>query len=124
MNSKTLILPGLKKNILSGPSLWRRRFWIRMRSWEYWPIYIFNIPVVMIWLWHALKSQSLFFFTMTNPGIPTGGFFGESKFKILELIPDVYKAKTVLIDASIRGHEIDAFIQRSGLTFPLIVKPE
>src|SRR5688572_22937495 len=77
-------------------SLWWRRFMIRLQHWEYWPIYVFNFPVLLIWLWHAMRSRDLVFFTSTNPGIPTGGFFGESKSQILRNIPDAYKPITVL----------------------------
>jgi hypothetical protein len=109
---------------LTPAALWWRRFFIRLRSWEYWPVYIFNIPVVCIWIWNAIKARDFFFFTLTNPGIETGGFFGESKSAILNNIPDDFKPKTVLIKAVTPEHEIENFFTSSGLVFPVIAKPE
>ena len=110
--------------VISPFSLWWRRFFIRLRSWEYWPVYIFNIPVLFIWIWNALKARDFFFFTLTNPGIETGGFFGESKSAILSHIPDEFKPKTVLLKHPEKPENIDSFFKQSGLTFPVIAKPE
>ncbi|HJW30091.1 MAG TPA: hypothetical protein VJ508_12705, partial [Saprospiraceae bacterium] len=100
------------------------RFRIRLMSWEYWPVYVFNIPVIGIWLWNALRSRDLFYFTLTNPGIETGGFFGEPKSPILHHIPDQYKPKTLLVKADWSSPEIEKQFANSGLQFPVIVKPE
>ena len=109
---------------LSPRKLWWRRFFIRLRSWEYWPMYIFNIPMLFIWLWNALRSRDLFFFTLTNPGIPTGGFFGESKSDILNYIPHEYKPRTYLLKAPVNEDELNKQFEQSGLQYPIIVKPE
>lgn len=47
--------------IPSGWNLWWRRFRIRLASWEYWPVYIFNIPILGIWLVNALRARDLSF---------------------------------------------------------------
>jgi hypothetical protein len=85
-------------DVLSPTALWWRRFFIRLRSWEYWPVYVFNLPVLGIWIWNAIRARDFFFFTLTNPGIETGGFFGESKSEILDNIPDGFKPKTLLVN--------------------------
>lgn len=87
-------------------------------------MYVFNIPVVFTWLWHALRSRDLFFFTLTNPGIETGGFFGESKSAILMNIPDEYKPITVLLKAHVDETQLENIFTHSGLTFPVIAKPD
>lgn len=124
MNSRTLLHREASSINISAPSLWWRKFWIRLGKWEYWPLYIFSFPVVLIWLWHAAKMRDLFFFTLANPGLVAGGLFGESKSKILHFIPDEFKPKTILLKTSIRGQAIDTFMEASELNFPLIVKPE
>ncbi len=106
------------------PPLWWRRFRIRLMSWEYWPMYVFNLPVIFIWLWHSLLHRHLFFFTSTNPGIATGGFFGESKSEILQLVPDHFKPRTILWEAPVLEEEVEELFERSGLNFPVIAKPE
>jgi len=110
--------------IISPWSLWWRRFVIRLLSWEYWPIYIFNIPILFIWLWNAIRARDLFFFATTNPGIDTGGFFGESKSDILKHIPHAFKPITLLIRTQVRENELDSLLKSSGLQFPVIAKPE
>lgn len=113
-----------RRNMVTSGKLWWRKFMIRLRHWEYWPIYIFNFPVAMIWFWNAIRTRHLFFFTMTNPGIPTGGFFGESKSDILQHIPDRYKPKTVLWKKEFSTNDLDIFLDEHQLAFPIIVKPE
>ena len=112
-----------KVNPRSWSFRWRK-FKIKLLSWEYWPAYIFNIPVVLTWLWFALRKRDLFFFTLANPGIPTGGLFGESKSNILQSVPEGYKPRTVLWEAPVLEEEIEDLFQHSGLTFPVIAKPE
>jgi hypothetical protein len=93
-------------------------------SWEYWPVYVFNIPIVFIWLWNALRARGLFFFTLTNPGIATGGFFGESKSGILQHIPDRYKPKTLLVKSPVNPDDMAMLFSENEFQFPIIVKPE
>ncbi|MEO6132934.1 MAG: hypothetical protein ABIQ02_13880 [Saprospiraceae bacterium] len=122
-NSSSAIPSALEQNA-THPSLWWRRFRIRLLNWEYWPMYIFNIPVLFTWLWHAIRARDVFFFTLTNPGIETGGFFGESKSAILNNIPDEFKPITILLKASLEDDQIENLFKESGLAFPVIAKPE
>ena len=117
-------IPAETVSVPAPAGLWWRRFFIRLRSWEYWPVYIFNIPVLGIWIWNAIKARDFFFFTLTNPGIETGGFFGESKSGILRHIPDAFKPLTVLIKAPANEEALQKVMQESGLSFPVIAKPE
>lgn len=87
-------------------------------------MYVFNIPVLFIWIWNAIRCRSLFFFTATNPGIPTGGFFGESKLSILEKIPDEFRPQSILWKTPVADKDVEQKWRMSGLTFPIIVKPE
>lgn len=111
-------------SVISPTGLWWRRFFIKLKSWEYWPVYIFNIPVLFIWIWNALKARDFFFFTLTNPGIETGGFFGESKSAILDNIPAAFKPKTLLIRHGQTHLDVASLMTASGLSFPVIAKPE
>ncbi len=69
-------------------SFWRTRRlllsrWRRLTRWEFWPLWMFYPPVVLYIFWLALKHRSLSLFTAANPGMPAGGFLGESKSQIL-----------------------------------------
>lgn len=59
-------------------SAWRRKV-----RWEFWPPYIFYIPIVFYVIYLGIKFRSLTLFTLANPAIPEGGFLGESKADIL-----------------------------------------
>jgi hypothetical protein len=100
-------------------------FWIKLRHWEFWPAWIFNIPVVFIWLINAIKERDLCFFSNVNPTFKTGGLYGESKWNIFQHLPhDVYP-KTLLIKNSEKGETNPEYIiKEHDFKFPLIVKPD
>lgn len=110
--------------VLSPEKLWWRRFFIRFGSWEYWPLMVFNIPTIMIWWWNALKSRDLFFVTLTNPGITSGGFFGASKSSIISTLPDRFKPKSIVIPKDTSPDLLSDILKESQITFPVIAKPE
>jgi membrane protein DedA with SNARE-associated domain len=64
----------------------RRRLlavWRRATRWEFWPPWVLYPPVLA---WIALlmvRHRSATVFTAANPGMPAGGFVGESKSEIL-----------------------------------------
>ena len=64
--------------------------------WEYWPSFVVYAPAAFFYLYFALRSWRLFYFTPVNPVIETGGVFGESKINILNRIPKEVLPKTVL----------------------------
>ena len=111
----------------------RRRLlgsWRRKRHYEYWPPWLFYIPVVLHILWLALRHRSLTVATCANPGIPTGGFAGESKADILEAIDaragDV--ARHLRLECSVdledRHQRAREFMAHEGLDFPIVLKPD
>lgn len=104
-------------------SLRNKPFFIRLLNWEYWPIYIINIPVIFIWLYFAIRSKSLFFFSSVNPAIETGGVLGESKINILNRIPKERIPKTLFIPQNSSVEDIKKQLLASGLEFPVIAKP-
>ena len=57
--------------------------WRRLTRWEFWPLALFNLPVVVHVLALGLRHRHLTLFTAANPGIPAGGFVLESKSAIL-----------------------------------------
>ncbi len=98
-------------------------FLIRLRSWEYWPFAVVYFPIFFYWLWLSLKARSLFFFSASNPSIETGGLLGESKMDILDRIDDAFKPQTLFVRASTHTDALFAQLDRHGLTYPLIAKP-
>lgn len=99
-------------------------FIAKFSRYEYWPWWLFYLPVIPYWLYLAMKNKSLAYFTAANPGIELGGFYGESKTEILNLIDKQYLPKSVSIDNSIEFGGILDRMEAIGLTYPVIAKPD
>src|SRR5438876_3928815 len=52
----------------------------RWTQWEFWPAWLFYVPVALYYFWLAVRYLMLTLPTAANPGMATGGFVGESKF--------------------------------------------
>jgi membrane protein DedA with SNARE-associated domain len=85
-----LIAINLRKVIPSWQTRRRVLGWFRRRTrWEFWPPWLAYVPVVPYIAFLALKHRSPTLFTAANPGIPSGGFVGESKSAILSRLTRV-----------------------------------
>ena len=116
-------------------SIWRtgRRLygvWQRVSRWEFWPAWLFYLPVAGCIGCLMIKHRGATVFTAANPGIPGGGFVGESKFDILRRLgrDNAAVARTALIPAGPPAAERAAmslaFMDRAGLAFPIVLKPD
>jgi len=104
-----------------------RSRWQRLIHWEFWSPLVFYIPVFLYVLWLALRHRSLTVFTAANPGIPQGGFVGESKSEILNRLksPEIRIPKYELIEPDEDGPSaVSLFMQNAGLSFPAVLKPD
>lgn len=102
----------------------RSNFFIKLKSWEYWPFGILQAPVIIYWLWLSLKARSLLFFSASNPSILTGGMFGESKFSVLKKVPADCQPKSVLMAHPTSADAVIQNLKDEGFSFPLIFKPD
>jgi hypothetical protein len=93
----------------------------RVFQWEFWPFYVFYLPVMVYYLFLSVRHRSFFYFTATNPTIDFGGMTGERKSHIYELMPDGSYPKTYLIEELDRS-SIEQKANEIGL--PLIAKPD
>jgi len=92
----------------------------RIWRWEFWPMWLFY-PPVLAWIgWLTLRHRSFMVITAANPGIPLGGFVGESKSQILSLSKHPSVIQTIIVD---RGRFASQLAQ-AGWTFPIILKPD
>lgn len=109
----------------------RARFAARIAilwRWEFWPAWIFYLPLAPYLLWLMIRHRSATVFTAANPGIPHGGVVGESKFDILRELPHAAIAPSRRIDAhDSLEWRIDA-VRRAcdelSLALPVILKPD
>jgi len=97
---------------------------VKLIHWEYWPFGIIQAPVFFLWIWYAIKERSLFYFSASNPSILTGGMIGESKYEVLQLVPDDVKPGTLLVKLPASLDVVLSAMVKHGLTFPVIFKPD
>jgi pimeloyl-ACP methyl ester carboxylesterase/membrane protein DedA with SNARE-associated domain len=114
---------------------WRGRRLLLSRSrritrWEFWPRTVFYPPVVAYIGWLAIRHGGLLKFAAANPGIPGGGFVGESKSAILSQLagsPE-FVARFELVPAALppadRITRAMAFRERLELEWPVVLKPD
>jgi hypothetical protein len=107
-----------------GTNVTRSNFFIRLKSWEYWPFGIVQFPVIVYYIWLSLRARSLFFFSASNPGITMGGMFGESKFDVLEKVPAPYKPTTTLVRKGSKRNDVLRIMAGHNFRLPLIFKPD
>lgn len=99
-------------------------FLLRVFYYEYWPFWLFFLPMVPYWLYLSLKAKSLTYFTSANPGIIHGGVFGESKMDILNKIEREYLPKTLFFSQGFSPNTILSEITKNGIHMPFIIKPD
>ncbi len=101
-----------------------KTFLTKFTKWEYWPTYMFYVPMIPYFLYKALRARNLIFYLAINPAIKYSGNGTESKYKTILLIPEKHRPKTVFIKT---GEEIESVknkIKKEAITFPLIAKPD
>lgn len=105
----------------------------RWRRWEFWPPWVFYAPVALYVAWLALRHRGFARVSAVNPAIPTGGFIGESKGRILDALArgpaaDGRLARHLVLPAELSPRErtdrADAFLAQHGLGFPVVLKPD
>ena len=101
-----------------------KNFFVKLFHWEYWPFGIIQLPILLMWIWYAIKERSLFYFSASNPSILTGGMMGESKFEVLQSVPDEVKPKTTLIKYPSTIQTVLLALRDQGFSFPVIFKPD
>jgi hypothetical protein len=110
----------------------RRNFvgwWKRRYRWEFWPPYLFYIPVVAYIAYLGIRFRSWTLFTAANPAIPAGGFVGESKHQILDHLKDAaqWLPCSALLVSGVPKERIakaEEFMRQRGLQFPVVLKPD
>jgi hypothetical protein len=99
---------------------------------EFWPGFVFYAPVVVFWIFQALRYRSLTLPALTNPRIEAGGICGESKNDILDLAgPIARDAIAPYVGITTQAHAgpadlvmAEAAMAQVGLTYPLVAKPD
>jgi len=102
----------------------------RWRHWEFWPAWLFYLPVAGYYCWLGLRYRSFTLPSAANPMIPTGGLVGESKCAIIDLLrernPELV-AEAYLVrggDAAKRIRSLQNILQQHRIPLPFILKPD
>ncbi|HEV3224387.1 MAG TPA: hypothetical protein VGZ90_16015 [Puia sp.] len=110
---------------MNGMPGWKNKpFWIRLLHWEYWRFHVIYMPIYPIFILLCLRARSFFFYAAANPKIKNGGFLGESKKEIYELVPGALQPRTIFFS---KGSDPGSVLERlvhDGFHFPLIGKPD
>lgn len=100
----------------------------RWTKWEFWPPWLVYPPVVLWILWLAVRYRSPTLFTAANPAIPAGGFVGESKADILDLLPSGaaarYRRLPLALPLAARRQRVAEVLEQAGGDFPVVLKPD
>ena len=92
------------------------------------PKWVICIPLTVQWIWLALRYKSLTLPSCANPAITSGGLVGEGKLEYLTAMGPVARAATaayypISTYGPLLGIELRQVMRNSGLTFPIIAKP-
>jgi membrane protein DedA with SNARE-associated domain len=101
----------------------------RLRHWEFWPIWLFYIPVVGYILYLGTRYRHWTLFTAVNPAIPAGGIVGESKSDILSRLsasnrvaPFVCVKRRWSVEKQMT--QAHSFMTDHRIDFPVVCKPD
>ncbi len=101
---------------------------IPISSFEFWPGWLFYIPVVLFWTLMGLRFRSFTLPTAANPRVETGGLCGESKSSILDQAGPVARAWIAPYVVMVTGDDdlrrARAALAEAGLSLPVVVKPD
>ncbi|MNU15529.1 carbamoyl phosphate synthase-like protein [compost metagenome] len=84
-----------------------------------WAVYL---PCIFYYVWISLKSRSFGFFKAVNPALPYGGMTLENKNFINQIIPENYRAKSLLLDKKSQKKAL-SFIEENSIKYPVVLKP-
>jgi membrane protein DedA with SNARE-associated domain len=123
-------IPSLKNKFSGMPSLEGLKRVVS--SAERIPNSILYIPVGLRWFLLAIRYHSLTLPTVSNPMIETGGFMGESKSSVMNMVGDEQKewlAEFVTLQRISEDAQSDlaraiSLMKEKGLDFPIVAKPD
>ncbi len=100
----------------------------KYKHFEFWPAWLFYIPVVFYIIYFTIRYRSGTMPTASNPSIEYGGWVGENKSLICDLISDDQscKLKHAVIKAAVSDKlaKLNKLLSQSDMQYPFILKPE
>ena len=96
----------------------------KLNNWELWPFSLRYLAISPAWLWYCLRSGSFWFFTPSNPTLTFGGFEGEGKREMYELLPERFLPKTIYIQKNDSFEKVQQAVLDHKFSYPFCVKPD
>ncbi len=123
----TRLLPGILRSLFHFVRHPRKL--IRRLHWEFWPAWLFYIPVGLNYLRLAAWHRGLTLPSSANPGMSTGGLIGESKFATLRELQEAHPEHVATSSLLGPGKEermplLQEIMTLQGLTYPVVLKPD
>lgn len=109
---------------------WKRKIFIhKWRKWtqfEFWPAWLFYIPIVPRYIYLGLKYRSFYLPFYADPFLENAGLIGESKWDIYKYLEEnEYSLKTLLLKFSDeRPQQIQKLLDDNHFSYPFILKPD
>ena len=96
----------------------------KITNWELWPFKLRYLFITPVWLWHCIRCGSAWFFTSSNPTLTFGGFEGEGKKEMYDLLPIESFPKTIYIVPGENDETVLQKIRENNFQYPFCVKPD
>ena len=96
----------------------------KINNWELWPFGLRYLTIIPVWLWYCIRAGSAWFFTASNPTLTFGGFEGEGKKEMYDLLPTCSYPKTIYINKNDSYEKVLQLIKEKKFNYPFCVKPE
>jgi hypothetical protein len=97
---------------------------LKIPHWEYWPQWLFYAPIFPYYIWCIIRTRNSYFGTAANPAIEYGGWEGESKYAVLQILDKHVYPATAFIKANRAEEDAHRTILNANITFPAYVKPD
>lgn len=101
-----------------------RAFYIKTTQWEYWPSYLYYLPLFPFFLKKTISAKSLVYFSVTNPALFLSGNGTESKYQTLQILPEKFVPKSILIPKNSPINKVLQQCKANDIAFPCIMKPD
>lgn len=96
----------------------------KLLKFEYWPYYIFYLPLLPLGIFYGFRLRSLAWFTSVNPGIKGDGCGLDQKFESLSKLPHEYIPQSFLMNENLwRVSTFSSICQLLGGIDSFIAKP-
>jgi hypothetical protein len=101
-----------------------KSFWEKISNWELWPFKLRYFLISPVWIWYCIRSGSPWFFSSSNPTLTFGGFEGEDKREMYDLLPTAFYPKTIYISPKDSIGDIKILVRQHGFEYPFVAKPD